>query len=155
MTAPTEPAVEPRRSGRVLLIDGQQRVLLFCGADPADPERGSFWFTPGGGLDPGETVRAGAARELFEETGLRVDPAELEGPVHEEESLFRFATRSFQQHSTFFVLRVDEHVVDISGFQEIEASSIFEHRWWSLDELRATTDEFFPRCLGQLLERFL
>ena len=40
---------------------------------PAAPDRGSWWFTPGGGLDPGESHRDGAVRELFEETGLRCE----------------------------------------------------------------------------------
>ena len=73
--------------------------------------------------------------------------------MHEEQTLFEFATVSFLQHSTFFVLRVDSHVVDISGFQEVEASSIVEHRWWSRDALRATEETFYPGCLVELLDR--
>ncbi|MCW2544468.1 MAG: hydrolase [Frankiales bacterium] len=148
-----ETSAEPRTSARVLLLDGEGRLLLFRGVDPGAPDRGSWWFTPGGGLDPGETHRDGAVRELFEETGLRSDPQALEGPVHEEQTLFEFATRSFLQHSTFFVLRVDTHDVDISGFQEVEASSIVEHRWWTRDDLRATDEVYYPACLNDLLDR--
>jgi 8-oxo-dGTP diphosphatase len=36
------------------------------------PWRG--WVPPGGKVEPGETPREGAVRELFEETGLRVTP---------------------------------------------------------------------------------
>jgi 8-oxo-dGTP pyrophosphatase MutT (NUDIX family) len=148
-----ETPVQPRTSARVLLLDAEDRVLLFRGVDPGAPDRGSWWFTPGGGLDPGESHRDGAVRELFEETGLRCDPADLVGPVHAEETLFEFATRSFLQHSTFFVLRVASHVVDISGFQELEASSIVEHRWWSRDALRVTDETVYPGCLVELLDR--
>jgi len=35
------------------------------------------WTLPGGGIKRGESPEQGAARELYEETGLVVDPAEL------------------------------------------------------------------------------
>lgn len=65
-----------RRAARVLLIDDAGRALLFHGGDPVRPEQ-RWWFTPGGGLGADETPAQGAARELFEETGVRVDPDDL------------------------------------------------------------------------------
>jgi 8-oxo-dGTP diphosphatase len=40
------------------------------------PHQGQFAL-PGGHVDPGETSQAAAARELLEETGVRIDPATL------------------------------------------------------------------------------
>ena len=61
-----DPVVRP--TARVLLLDDADRVLMFCGNDPADP--GSrFWYPPGGGIEPGETPEVAARREVLEETG--------------------------------------------------------------------------------------
>ena len=57
-----------RHAARVLLFDQNDRVLLIRGREPGNPA--TFWFTPGGGLDPGEDDLDGARRELREETGL-------------------------------------------------------------------------------------
>ncbi|MCZ6830931.1 MAG: NUDIX domain-containing protein [Gammaproteobacteria bacterium] len=40
--------------------------------------RSGFWAIPGGFMERGETVAAGTARELWEETGIRLAPAALE-----------------------------------------------------------------------------
>ena len=39
--------------------------------------QGGFYAFPGGQLDPNEDAKVCAARELFEEVGVRVDPATL------------------------------------------------------------------------------
>ncbi len=140
-----------RHAARVLLLDGRDRLLLFRGGDPAAPEAGTWWFTVGGGVDPGESLVDAAARELFEETGLRCAPSDLGEPVHEEVSPFSFGGRTIVQRNTFFRLRIDAHDVDTVGFNDLENSSILEHRWWSLAELRATSDSIYPRCLLELL----
>lgn len=41
-----------------------------------DPHKGQ-WALPGGHVDPGETSRAAAARELAEEAGVHAAPGEL------------------------------------------------------------------------------
>ena len=138
-----------RTSARVLLTDGQGRVLLLRGCDPARPEAGRWWFTPGGGLDEGESAEEGARRELREETGLAV--ADLAGPVLERDCEFDFLDRHFVVHELYFTASVDDVVVDTSGFEDYEAASIDEHRWWSAEELRATTDVVYPETLLDLL----
>lgn len=62
-----------RRSARVLLLDGDGRILLFrCYLDSSRPGLGHCWVTPGGGVNDGETLVEAAVRELREETGLVV-----------------------------------------------------------------------------------
>lgn len=145
------PAVSPRpsvrHSARVLLVDAADRVLLFQ-AGPADPWSAGVWFTAGGGVETGEGLRAAAVRELGEETGLLVDPAELIGPVWHRE----FRGHVPVSDETFFLLRVDAHEVDVAGWTDWERSFVAAYRWWPVDELVQATDQVFaPRAIGRLL----
>ena len=142
---------EERSAARVLLLDAQDRVLLLHGFDPADRARGAWWFTPGGGLDPGEEPPVGAARELAEETGLVLPPEEFVGPVYEQVVEFPFENRRFRQSERFYLARVDRWVVDTSGFTDVELRSVDGHRWWSEAELRATPDRIYPAILADLI----
>lgn len=141
-----------RRAGRVLLIDAADRALLLCGGDPARPGL-RWWFTPGGGLDEGETSAEGAARELFEETGLKVEPAELGAPVHSELAEFSYDGRQYRQTQDFYVHRVEHWQVDTAGFDDGERATITEHRWWSAADIDASTELIYPAILADLLRR--
>ncbi|MEU7901954.1 NUDIX domain-containing protein [Actinoplanes sp. NPDC049118] len=141
-----------RQAARVLLIDSADRALLLHGGDPARPGL-RWWFTPGGGLDEGETPAAGAARELFEETGLKVEPADLGEPVHHEVTEFSFENRQYRQEQDFFRLRVPRWQVDTRGFDAVERLTITDHRWWSAAELDASTEQIYPIGLADLLRR--
>jgi 8-oxo-dGTP pyrophosphatase MutT (NUDIX family) len=144
----------PRRAARVLLVDAADRVLLFAGTDPARPSH-AYWFTPGGGLDPGESPADGAARELAEETGLRLTPAELGPPVWAETAEFPFDGVWYRQEQEFFLVRVPAWEVDTAGFDEVERASVTGHRWWSLDELAGTDERYYPEDLPAVLTRAL
>jgi 8-oxo-dGTP pyrophosphatase MutT (NUDIX family) len=144
----------PRRAARILLVDAANRVLLFHGFDPSRPEF-RYWFTAGGGLDPEESVTDGAARELFEETGLRVEPAGLGQAVWHQVTEFPFGGEWYRQEQDFFLVRVASWDVVTTGFDEAERKSIDAHRWWTIDELERTEERFYPRELPALLRGLL
>src|SRR5690606_13053716 len=96
-----------RTSARAVLIDEQDRVLLMRGNDPKVPEV-SFWFTVGGGVEPGESLRAAAVREIHEETGYTADPAALRGPIWRRVAVFPFNGELIRSEELFFALRVQQ-----------------------------------------------
>jgi ADP-ribose pyrophosphatase YjhB (NUDIX family) len=51
-----------------VVIDGDSALLIRRGHEPLTDQ----WSIPGGALELGETIRAGLAREMLEETGLVV-----------------------------------------------------------------------------------
>lgn len=141
-----------RRAARVLLVDAEERLLLLHGGDPARPDQ-HWWFTPGGGLDAGETPAEGAARELSEETGLRVEPGELGEPVHHEVTEFSYDNRLYRQTQEFFLYEVASWQVDTAGFDAEERRTITGHRWWSAAEIAGSDEQIFPSGLADLLIR--
>jgi 8-oxo-dGTP pyrophosphatase MutT (NUDIX family) len=151
MKTPPRPVV--RNAARVLLLDPAGRVLLVQGGDPADPAAGSWWFTPGGGLEPGEDARTAAMREALEETGHRV--SELSGPVARRSSVFPFDGRLIEQRELFFVSHVEAFEPTTLGWTELERRALLGLRWWSLDELRSTTETVYPETLADLVAEAL
>jgi 8-oxo-dGTP pyrophosphatase MutT (NUDIX family) len=147
----TEAAADiDRRAARVLLLDPSGRVLLPHGCDPARPEH-RYWFTVGGGLEDGESLTDAAVREVFEETGLRITPDDLVGPVRSDRVDFPFDGRWYSQLQSFFVVRADAFEPDLAGLDAYEVDSVFTARWWAPDELVATAENYYPRDLADLV----
>jgi 8-oxo-dGTP pyrophosphatase MutT (NUDIX family) len=141
-----------RRSARVLLVDPADRILLFSVTD----DGATRWFAPGGGLADGETYADAAVRELWEETGLTVQPADLGPEVwHGRPWTSTRDGITYRNLQRYFFLRVPAFEVDTSRFEPLERAAIDGHRWWTVPELRTTTDCLRPAGLPDLLTGLL
>lgn len=142
---------EPTRRtvARVLPVSDQGTVLLLLGCDPAVPEV-RYWFSIGGAADPGESLAAAGARELREETGIRVDPDALGEPFGTFEVEFSWNGRSYVNESTLFAVGVEETPVSFEGLDLLESQSIFDARWWTPEDLETDGRAVDPRLIDQM-----
>lgn len=135
-----------RKVARVLLLNEHDQLLLIKGGDPTDPTLGSWWFTPGGGVDPEESFEAAASRELWEETGLEL---EISGPhLWERTASFEFMGTSYHQTELFFVARTTNFEPTAQLLTNIEEQSFQGWKWWSEQELLSTKEQVYPADLG-------
>ena len=101
--------------------DREVQITLRRGHDVLVAHRteDGFWHVIAGGVEPGETDAAAAARELEEETGLRADVGEaLHAFVYDEVTVTCF-------------------LVDVPpGWEPRLDDEHDDHRWCSLDQAR-------------------
>ena len=144
-----DPAVH-RVASRVLILDDRDRLLLILHRDPALPDRAPFWLLPGGGLNPGESPRAAAAREVFEETGVQIDKlVVLSG---DREISFDFNGVSYRQREHYFACRVEGNRVSLQGDSPLEQWAMTATRWWSRRDILTSEETISPPRLHELYD---
>ena len=131
----------PRRGVRALIFDERDRVLLLS----FERQLGStFWITPGGGVEPGESDGHALLRELREEVGL-TDPRPGRRLWTTEFTTPEFTTSAHggwvRQRDDVYLVRA--RAADVA-VPDLLAENITGHRWWTLRELEGANVLFGP-----------
>ena len=136
-----------RAAVRALVLDPDDRALLVRFEFPTR----TLWATPGGGIEPGETAEQALLRELEEEAGL----AEVViGPlIWTRLHIVPFIGGLWDgQQEQYHLVRTPAFTpVPRHSWEQLNAEYVYELRWWTLDELRASEVSFAPRRLPELV----
>ena len=122
----------------VFVIDPSTRRVLLL----QSPRRTRGWEIVNGGLEAGETLLEGAAREVAEEAGESVSVRVL-GVVHA--STWRYDDVVTHMISTFFVAAYEGG--DVVPGDDMAGSTV---RWASLDDVRSLVAGGEPLVPGEL-----
>ena len=143
-----------RITARLLLLDPEGRILLMKGRLPSDPDAPGVWFTIGGGVEAGETLREAAAREVVEETGF-TDAAIGQVLFGGEQIHHDRKGRPILIRESFMLARCGGGTPSRDGWQALEREFVDDVRWWTLDELRACGEPIYPADLADRLAKHL
>ncbi len=148
-------AMRIRPTARVLLIDEQQRLLLFHIHDkralhPAYPDMRVYWITPGGGVDAGESFEETALRELWEEAGIRINT--LGACVWLYERILQGDHGRILLQERFFIAHISTALVSFANMLSYEQESHRAYHWWTRTELLQAQDAFLPPNLPELMQ---
>lgn len=135
-----------RRAARIIVLDPQNRVLLFR-FDVSD--RPPFWVTAGGECERHESFDEAASRELFEETGIRAQPTRQIARTTPE--FITVEGEPIQADERYYLVRVNEAAIDTAGHTALEQRVMTQHRWFTLSELSQWHEAIFPENLGEII----
>jgi 8-oxo-dGTP pyrophosphatase MutT (NUDIX family) len=135
-----------RRAARALVVDEAHRALLVRLQFPT----WQGWVLPGGGIEDGEDELVAIRRELAEETGL-ID-AELIGPIWERTVLFSDPVAfDGQTDRIWFVRCASFDPTPALPWDALRAEGMTDLRWWTREEIAASSETFAPGRLASLL----
>ena len=142
---------------RLVVLEASGRVLLLHVRDATQPEFGTLWELPGGGIEAGEDYVRAAIRELREETGIEIAPECIEAPSWHREVSYVYRRMHRQQHEVVVAARIEDRLPPIRGANrgEAEREDVLGGKWWSPEEIVASREHFYPKSLATLLPAFL
>lgn len=133
-----------RNNARAFVINENREILLEKFEFDFTGRIKVLWVTPSGGVEEGESFEQAIERELYEELGLDIKI--------KDESLFALDIPfegkhgEFISHEVYYLVHVSKNInISLDNMTLNEKGTFHAVKWWSLEELKESNDEFEPR----------
>lgn len=134
-----------RKSSRVVMLNDHEEIFMFRHTGRTR----TYWVLPGGGVDPGESWEQAALREMWEETGIT--GATLGPLLWTRRARTTYAGEPVLQDERYYLVRVGLPEYTNANQMADEKRTYTAAHWWSLPEMRATTEVLYPERLADLM----
>lgn len=132
---------EVRSRVSVLIINNNQFVLIFRHKKGQD-----YYAVPGGGIEPGETPKQAAVREIYEELGFSIQDIRRVSEV-----------KTTTRHDYNFLAKTNEINFSVTG-PEIKhlntPEDLFKPEWYSKDVFLHNLP-IFPKSSRKMVEDYI
>jgi 8-oxo-dGTP pyrophosphatase MutT (NUDIX family) len=149
-----------RNAVKVVLFNGADELLLTCMDDPSitsvgEESEGPFWTLIGGEIEPHETIREAAQREVFEETGLGKEAVEFGPQVWFGELDLILYGKPTHIRQEFIVARTKRRDVSLENLTNYEKKVAKRVSRFSVDRIVHSGEVVHPVVLPKFLPDFI
>jgi len=139
-----------RKSSRAIVINEENQIFLFKYKFDYLAEDKAIWITPGGGLEEEESFEDALKRELFEEMGVKITESCPE--VYYRNPVYTLKNgEKVQSVEKFFLVIFEEQTFSFEHWTESEKKRMLEGKWWSIEEIVQSEDEFFAEDIVRIM----
>jgi 8-oxo-dGTP pyrophosphatase MutT (NUDIX family) len=139
-----------RKSSRAIILNKGNEIFLFQYSFDYFADGNVVWITPGGGLEEGESFEMALKRELYEELGIQYNQNYRQ--IYYRSPVYCLKNgEKIQCEERFFLVYLDVEKIKFNYWTENEQKRMRCGKWWSVDEIKQSDDEFFTRDIIDIM----